>query len=342
MSLALKATLHLLAGGVCLTAAQAEAAFELILSGAATDAQIGAMAMAMRVRGETVAEIIGAARAMRSRMTPVRVAGESVDTCGTGGDGAHTFNISTAVAFVVAACGVAVAKHGNRAQSSRCGAADVLEALGVNLEVPLEILGRVIQDEKIGFLFATQHHGAMRHVAAVRRELGTRTIFNLLGPLCNPANARRQLLGVFAPEWLTPLAEVLRASGSERAWIVCGEDGLDELTTTTRSLVAELQEDGSIHRFEIEPEQAGVPRALASDLQGGDARENAAALRALLEGVAGPYRDIVVLNAAAALVVAGRSHDLPHGASLAAAAIDSGAAAARLEALVRATNEVHA
>ena len=342
MTDALAPILRLLADGVCLTADQAEAAFEVILSGSSRDAQIGAMAMAMRVRGETVPEIVGAVRAMRARMTPVRVSGPAIDTCGTGGDGAHTLNISTAVAFVVAACGVAVAKHGNRAQSSRCGAADVLEALGVNLDTPAETVGQIVQDEMIGFLFATRHHAAMRHVAAVRRDLGVRTIFNLLGPLCNPANARRQLLGVFAPEWLAPLAQVLRAFGSERAWVVHGEDGLDELTTTTGSQVAELREDGSVHRFTVEPEQAGVARARASDLQGGDAEHNACALRALLRGATGPYRDIVVLNAAAALVVAGRSPGLRDGARRAGEAIDSGAAAARLEALVRATNMVPA
>ena len=333
--------LHRLAHGAALSAAQTEAAFDLMMRGHATPAQIGGLLMAMRVRGETVEEITGAVRAMRAHLVPVAAPDGAIDTCGTGGDGARTLNISTAVAFVVAGCGVPVAKHGNRAVSSRSGAADVLEALGVNLEPPLETLSRAIHEARVGFLFAPRHHGATRHVGPSRRELGTRTLFNLLGPLANPAGARRQLLGVFGAEWLAPVAEVLRALGSERAWIVHGEDGLDELTTTTRSFVAELR-DGAITRFEVSPEQAGLPRAAPEDLKGGDARDNAAALRALLRGKAGPYRDIVVLNAAAALLVAGRAETLWHGADLARRSIDYGAAAARLDALVRLTNEVYA
>jgi len=248
-------------------------------------------------------------------------------------------NISTAVAFVVAGCGVPVAKHGNRALSSKSGAADVLEALGVNIDATPDAIGRAFHEADVGFLFAPQHHGATRHVGPSRRELGTRTIFNLLGPLSNPAGTRRQLLGVFAPQWLVPFAEVLRALGSERAWIVYGHDGLDELTTTTHSSVAELR-DGEIRQFDVTPEQAGVARATLEELRGGDAGHNAAALQALLRGKAGPYRDIVVLNAAAALVVADRGDGLARGAELACQAIDSGAAAARLDALVRATSGV--
>lgn len=342
MSDALRPILGLLASGARLTAEQAEAAFDVILQGDATPAQIGGLLMAMRVRGETVDEIAGAVRSVRAHMAMIEAPAGAIDTCGTGGDGAHTLNISTAVAFVVAGCGVPVVKHGNRALSSRCGAADVLEALGVNLDTAADRIERSIRETGIGFLFAPRHHAAMRHAGASRRELGTRTIFNLLGPLSNPAGVRHQLLGVFAPEWLRPTAEALRALGSARAWVVHGEDGLDELTTTTRSQVAELREDGSIHRFDIDPEQAGLPRARADDLRGGDARDNAAALRALLDGAVGPYRDIVLLNAAAALVVAGRCGMLLQGAELAGEALDSGAAAARLQALVRATNEVAA
>ena len=274
-------------------------------------------------------------------MEPVAAPAGAIDTCGTGGDGSHTLNISTAVAFVVAGCGVPVAKHGNRAVSSRSGAADVLEALGVNLDAPLRATVDALHEEKIGFLFAPRHHRATLHVGPSRRELGTRTIFNLLGPLSNPAGARRQLLGVFGAEWLLPVAEVLAALGSERAWVVHGHDGLDELTTTGSSSVAELQ-DGEITRFEVAPEEAGLQRATLADLKGGSAQDNAQALRALLRGGHGPYRDIVVLNAAAALIVAGRSVNLPDGAELARQSIDTGAASARLHALVRATNAVHA
>ena len=336
MNDALRPILDLLGAGGRLTAAQTEAAFNLMMEGAATPSQMGGLLMAMRVRGETVEEITGAARAMRARMLRVSAPEGAIDTCGTGGDGAHTLNISTAVAFVVAGCGVPVAKHGNRAASSRSGAADVLEALGVNIDVPPEVISRAFAEARIGFMFAQHHHGATRHVGPSRRELGTRTIFNLLGPLSNPAGARRQLLGVFGPQWLVPLAEVLRALGAERAWVVHGGDGLDELTTTTHSGVAELR-DGAVRQFEVTPEQAGVSRADPGDLRGGDAQFNAAALRALLDGRTGPYRDIVVLNAAAALVVADKADSLRDGAGLARQSIDSGAAAARLEALKRAT-----
>lgn len=341
MSDALRPILGVLGSGARLTAEQTEAAFDLIMEGAATPSQVGGLLMAMRVRGETVEEIVGATRAMRGRMLRVSAPAGAIDTCGTGGDGAQTLNISTAVSFVVAGCGVPVAKHGNRALSSKSGAADVLEALGVNIDAAPDAVGRAFHEANVGFLFAPQHHGAMRHVGPSRRELGTRTIFNLLGPLSNPAETRRQLLGVFAPQWLVPFAEVLRVLGSERAWIVHGHDGLDELTTTTHSSVAELR-FGEIRRFDVVPEQAGVARATLDDLRGGDARDNAAALRALLHGQDGPYRDIVVLNAAAALVVADRADDLARGAELARYSIDSGAAVDRLEALVRATNGVPA
>lgn len=337
----LRPTLALLAGGATLTAEQTEAAFDVMMQGEATPAQVGGLLMAMRLRGETVEEITGAARAMRGHMTPVPAPSGVIDTCGTGGDASGTVNISTAVAFVVAGCGVPVAKHGNRAVSSKSGAADVLEALGVNLDMPFDTLSQTLHESQIGFLFATRHHAAMRHVGTSRRELGTRTIFNLLGPLSNPAGAERQLLGVFGPQWLQPIAEVLRALGSTRAWVVHGGDGLDELTTTTHSSVAELR-DGQVTRFEVVPEQAGIARAMLDDLRGGDAQDNAAALRQVLQGRAGPYRDIVVLNAAAALVVANRATGLGQGAELARQSIDSGAAASRLEALVRSSNAVFA
>ncbi len=341
MSDLLRPTLALLGSGARLTAEQTEAAFDVIMEGAATPSQVGGLLMAMRVRGETVEEITGATRAMRAHMVRVRAPEGAIDTCGTGGDGAQTLNISTAVAFVVAACGVPVAKHGNRALSSKSGAADVLEALGVNIDAAPDAVSRAFEEAGVGFLFAPAHHGATRHAGPARRELGTRTIFNLLGPLSNPAGTRRQLLGVFAPQWLVPFAEVLRVLGSERAWIVHGHDGLDELTTTTHSSVAELR-DGEIRQFDVAPEQVGVARATLDDLRGGDARDNAAALRALLDGEAGPYRDIVVLNAAAALVVADQADGLARGAELARGAIDSGAASTRLDSLVRATNGVPA
>lgn len=339
----LRAILGVIATGATLTEMQSETAFRAIMQGDATATQIGGLLLALRARGETVAEITGAARAMRAHMVSVTAQAGAIDCCGTGGDAAGTFNISTAVAFVVAGCGVPVAKHGNRAVSSRTGAADVLEALGVNLEVPLDELRhpRKEADGQVTFLFAPRHHAATKHVGPSRVELGTRTIFNLLGPLSNPAGAKRQLLGVFGEQWLRPMAEVLMALGSERAWVVHGGDGLDELTTTTVSTVAELR-GGTIRQFQVAPEDVGVDRVHPEDLRGGDAQENAAALRAMLAGRTGPYRDIVVLNAAAALVVADRADGLTDGSALARRSIDSGAAAARLAGLVRATNAVPA
>ena len=338
----LRPIISLLANGECLSAQQMETAFNAILQGQATPAQVGGLLMAMRVRGETADEIVGAVRSMRAQMISISAPDGAIDTCGTGGDGLHTLNISTAVAFVAAGCGVPIAKHGNRALSSRCGAADVLETLGVNLDASFETVQTCLHQIGICFLFAARHHGAIRHVGDSRRELGTRTIFNLLGPLSNPAGARRHLLGVFAPNWLLPFAEVLRVLGSTRAWVVCGDDGMDELTTTTRSHVVELRPNGSVTRFDVMPQQIGIPRAKPDDLRGGDARDNAHALRQLLAGKPGPYRDIVVLNTAAALVVAGDAGNLGQGADMAREAIDTGAAAAKLQALVRLTNEVHA
>ncbi|HET6182079.1 MAG TPA: anthranilate phosphoribosyltransferase [Acetobacteraceae bacterium] len=327
----LKPVLAKLAGGASLSEAEAEAAFDVIMAGEATPAQIGALLMAMRVRGETVAEITGAVRAMRARMSAVEAPEDAIDVCGTGGDNAGTLNVSTAVTFVLAACGVPVAKHGNRALSSRTGGADVLAALGVNVDVALERLPEILRSAGCAFLFAPRHHPSMRHAAGPRVELGTRTIFNLLGPLANPARVRRQLTGVFDPDWAVPMAETLGRLGTERAWIVHGQ-GLDELTVAGESQVVAL-ERGEVRRFAVTPEDAGLPRAPVAAIRGGDAAANAAAIRALLGGARSPYRDTVVLNAAAALVVAGKAADVRAGAALAIRALDTGDAAAVLERL---------
>jgi anthranilate phosphoribosyltransferase len=334
----MKALLALVAGGERLSLDQARSAFEIMMSGDATPAQVGAFLMGLRVRGETVEELTGGAEALRERMVKVQAPADAIDTCGTGGDASGTFNVSTAAALVVAACGVPVAKHGNRALSSKAGSADILAALGVNIDVEPSRVERAIREAGIGFMMAPRHHGAMRHVAGARVELGTRTIFNLLGPLANPAGARRQLLGVFAHDWIEPLAHVLGQLGSERAWVVHGSDGLDELTTTGPSHVAELRA-GRVTTFEVTPEQAGLPRARLEDLRGADATTNADALRALLDGVRGPYRDIVLLNSAAALVIADRAADLAAGVARAVEAVDSGAAKAALARLVAISSE---
>ena len=323
--MSLKPILARLAAGERLSEAEAEEAFGIIMSGEATPAQIAGLLMAMRVRGETVAEMTGAVRAMRARMVAVAAPDGAMDIVGTGGDAAGTLNISTAAAMVVAGCGVPVAKHGNRALSSRSGAADAIAALGISLEVPIERLSAVLAEAGMVFLMAPRHHASMRHAAGPRVELGTRTIFNLLGPLANPARVKRQMTGAFAPQWLRPMAEALARLGSERAWLVHGQ-GLDELTLAGESQVVSLEADGTLREFTVVPEDAGLPRAPASALKGGDPAENAAALEALLNGAPGPYRDVVLLNAAAALIVAGRAHDLREGAAMAARAIDEGAA----------------
>jgi anthranilate phosphoribosyltransferase len=321
----MKAILARLAQGERLAESEAEAAFGMIMAGDATPAQIAGLLMAMRVRGETVAEMTGAVRAMRARMIAVEAPPDAMDIVGTGGDAAGTLNISTAAALVVAGCGVKVAKHGNRALSSRSGAADALSALGIPvMETPLDRLPSVLAEAGMVFLMAPRHHAALRHAAGPRMELGTRTIFNLLGPLANPARVKRQMTGAFAPEWLRPMAETLARLGSERAWLVHGQ-GLDELTLAGPSQVVELR-DGRLREFEVTPEEAGLPRAPTEALRGGDPAENAAALLKLLERAPGPYRDCVLLNAAAALVVAGRVADIRAGVPIAAAAIDSGAA----------------
>ena len=332
----LKPVLARVAAGETLGADEAEQAFGLIMAGEATPAQIAGLLMGMRVRGETVPELTGAVRAMRLRMLALDAPAGAMDVCGTGGDAAGTLNVSTAVTFVVAACGVPVAKHGNRALSSRTGGADVLAELGVNVDVPLERLPGILAEVGCAFLFAPRHHAALRHAAGPRVELGTRTIFNLLGPLANPGRVRKQLTGVFDPSWARPMAEALRDLGSETAWIVHGS-GLDELALAGSNHVVELR-GGAVRELKITPEDAGLPRAPVEALRGGDAPVNAAALRALLGGAPGPYRDTVLLNAGASLLVADGVRTLKEGVARGAEALDSGAALARLEALRRATN----
>src|ERR1700719_4445439 len=332
----LKALLAHVAQGRTLGESEAEAAFDIIMSGDATPSQMGAFLMALRVRGETVDEITGAARIMRAKALAIKAPPGAIDTVGTGGDASGTFNISTATGLVVAGTGVPVAKHGNRAFSSKSGAADVLTALGVKIDCDMAIVQRCLDEIGICFLMAPRHHGATRHVAPTWVELGTRTIFNLLGPLSNPAGTRRQLVGVFAPEWVRPMAEVLGRLGAEHAWVVHGS-GIDELSTAGTTTVAEFK-DGRVIEFEVEPEEAGVKPATIDQLRGGEPAHNAALMRDLLGGAHGPLRDIVLLNSAAALIVAGRADTLRAGAELAAQAIDSGAARQVLEKLIAATN----
>jgi anthranilate phosphoribosyltransferase len=325
------------AGGEALSRAESARAFDLMTSGAATEAQMGAFLMALRMRGETVEEITGAVLAMRAKMHRVVAPPDAIDVVGTGGDSSGSYNVSTAAAFVVAGVGVPVAKHGNRALSSRCGAADVLTALGVRIELTPDQVSRCVHEAGIGFMFAPAHHPALRHVGPTRVELGTRTVFNLLGPLINPAGVRHHMVGVFSAEWVEPLAHVYAALGSLRAFVVHGADGLDEITLTGPTKVASLR-DGEVSVFEIVPEDAGLRRAEPTALVGGDARHNAAALRAVLDGEPGPYRDITLLNAAAALVVAGRAADLAAGVELAAKSVESGEASRRLDLLVEVSN----
>ena len=326
-----------IASGATLSREEARAAISVVLDGRATPAQLGAFLMGLRQRGETVEEIIGAAQAMRAAMAPVEGAADAIDIVGTGGDGAGTYNVSTLAALIVAGCGVRVAKHGGRAASSRSGASDVLAELGVKVGVTPEHAAFCLAETGICFMAAATHHPAMRHAAPVRAELGLRTIFNLLGPLCNPARVERQLLGVSSRALLEPLARVLAELGSKRVWLVHGEDGLDELTTTCGSQVVAL-EGGVVKSFAVTPEEAGLARAAPEALIGGDPAYNARALRAVLAGGRDAYRDIAVLNAAAALVVAEAAADIREGAELAARALDSGAAQAKLEALIRVSN----
>lgn len=325
------------AEGKSLTADEAAEAFAIMMSGDATPAEMGAFLMGLRVRGETVDEITGAARTMRAKVTGVVAPDDAVDTCGTGGDAKGTFNISTCTAFIVAGAGVPVAKHGNKSVSSKSGSADVLAALGVNLDVPPEAVGNAIREAGVGFMFAPKHHSAMRHVGPVRAELGMRTIFNLLGPLANPAGTKRQVIGVFSRDWLVPMAETAGNLGAEHVWVVHGSDGLDELTTTGPTHVAELKE-GKVSTFEVTPEDAGLAKAKPEDLTGGEAEDNAEAIRQVLDGKPSAFRDICILNAAATLVVAGKCGTLRDGAAMAAESIDSGKARQALDDLVRVTN----
>jgi len=332
----LKPLLAHVAMGRGLSEAQAEAAFDIIMSGNATPSQIGAFLMALRVRGETVEEIAGAARIMRAKAVAVEAPPGTIDTCGTGGDSSGSFNISTASALVVAGCGVPVAKHGNRALSSESGSADVLKALGVNIDADFAIVRACLWEIGLGFLMAPRHHSATRHVAPARVELGTRTIFNLLGPLSSPAKALRQLVGVFAAEWVRPMAEVLGRLGSERAWVVHGS-GLDELTTAGVTTVAAL-ESGKVETFEILAQDVGLPPARLEDLRGGAPQHNARLMHDLLEGAGGALRDVVLLNSGAALLIAGRADTLEAGIELAARSLDSGAARRVLRELIARTN----
>ena len=318
--------------GVRLSAPEARSSFEAIMDGCVPPARLAAFLIGLRMRGETVVEITEFARVMRERATRVRCdAPVILDTCGTGGDASGTFNISTLSAFVVAAAGVVVAKHGNHSVSSRCGSADLLHGLGVRVDVPVATVERSLREVGLGFLFAPSLHGAMRHAAPVRRELGVRTVFNILGPLTNPAGARHQLLGVYDPGRLRVMAEVLRELGSERAMVVHGH-GLDEITLHGTTRVAELR-DGRVREGELTPEDAGLPRARLDELAGGDIERNVAIAGSVLGGERGRRRDVVLLNAGAALVVAGRAGDLKEGVELAAQAIDSGGALRVLERL---------
>ncbi len=332
MSATFKPLLARLADGATLSEAEAGEFFDACLRGEPTPAQVAAALTAMRLRGETVGEITASARAMRRAALPLDVPYPTFDVCGTGGDGLHTLNISTAVSFVAAAGGLKIAKHGNRAMSSKSGTADVLTALGVDISAPPEVQRRALDETGLCFMFAQAHHGAMRHVSPIRAELGFRTIFNLLGPLTNPAGAQRQVLGVFSERWVEPLARVLGALGSERAWVVHGA-GMDELTTTGESSVAEWR-DGQVRLFTITPEAVGLARSSLADLVGGEPAENAAALRGLLEGETGAYRDIVSLNAAAAFLVGEKVETLRDGLALAGSLIDSGAARRVLDTLL--------
>lgn len=328
------------ATGVPLTVYEATSAFDQLASGGATASQIGAFVMALRIRGETVDEITGAALAMRAKMRRVDAGPGAMDVVGTGGDASGSYNISTCAAFIVAGVDVPVAKHGNRALSSRCGAADVLKALGIRTDLTPDAIARCIAEAGLGFMFAPAHHPALTHVGPTRADLGTRTIFNLLGPLLNPAGVTRQLVGVYSRRWVEPLAHVLGQLGSVRAMVVHGSDGLDEITTTGPTFVAELA-GGTVRMLEIRPEEAGLDRARPEQLQGGDAVYNAAALRSVLESRPSAYGDVAAFNAAAALMVAGRVESLREGMALAKSAIRSGAALDRLDRLIISSNKTN-
>jgi len=333
----LKSIIAKVATGATLSREEASSAFDRMMSGEATPSQLGGLLMALRVRGETVDEITGAVSAVRAKMLRVKAPANAVDVVGTGGDGSGSVNVSTCASFIVAGTGVPVAKHGNRALSSRSGAADVLSSLGVKIDITPEQVGRCIAEAGIGFMFAPSHHPAWKNVGPTRVELATRTIFNLLGPLANPADVKRQMVGVFSKQWVLPLAQVLKNLGSEAVWVVHGSDGLDEITLTGPTFVAAL-EGGAIRSFEVSPEDVGLKRVAGEALKGGDAAANAVALQSVLDGRPTPYRDVALLNAAAALVVAGRAKDLKEGVTLGIQSIDSGAAAERLKRLIAVSN----
>ena len=323
--------------GAVLTTQEIRTALEIMTDGHASPAQMGAFLMALRVRGETVEEITGAAQMMRAKMNRVTAPAGAVDIVGTGGDSHGTYNVSTASCLVAAGAGVTIAKHGNRRVSSLSGASDVLTELGVKVDASVETVTRAIREAGVGFLWAPMYHPSMKHWAPIRAELGIRTIFNLLGPISNPAGVTRQVLGVFALEWVEPIAHVLNNLGAEHVWVVHGHDGLDEMTTTGATTVAELK-DGTVRVFEVTPADAGLPPAKLSDLKGGDSKTNAAAIRDVLAGHKGPFRDIVLLNTAAALIVAGKATSLTDGVALATHSIESGAARAALAKLIEITN----
>jgi anthranilate phosphoribosyltransferase len=333
----LKAIVGKVAGGEKLSHEEARDAFDVIMSGEASQVHITALLTGLRMRGETVEEIAGAVAIMRAKMTAVEAPPGAIDVVGTGGDASGTYNISTTAAFVVAGAGVPVAKHGNRALTSKSGAADTLAALGVKIDLAPEAISRCIGEAGIGFMFAPAHHAAMKHVGPVRAELGFRTLFNLIGPLSNPASVKRYLLGVFAPEWIEPLAHVLASLGAERAWVVHGEGGLDEISPAGPTQVAAL-ENGRVTTFSIAPDDAGIKTSPVAAIKGGDAEHNARALREVLAGEPSAYRDTVILNAAAALVIAGKAENLAQGAMLAALSIDEGKARERLDKLVAVSN----
>ena len=332
-----KSIIAKVATGATLSREEAASAFDRMMSGEATPSQMGGLLMALRVRGETVEEITGAVSAMRAKMLRVKAPAEAVDVVGTGGDGSGSVNVSTCAAFIVAGAGVPVAKHGNRALSSRSGAADVLSALGVRIDISPEHVGRCVTEAGIGFMFAPSHHPAMKNVGPTRVELATRTIFNLLGPLSNPAGVTRQMVGVFSKQWVLPLAQVLKNLGAKSVWVVHGSDGLDENTVTGPTFVAAL-ENGNVRTFEVTPEEVGLKPVAGETLKGGDANANAIALQSVLDKMPSPYRDVALFNAAAALIVAGRAKDLKEGMALGAKSIDSGAAAARLKQLIAVSN----
>jgi anthranilate phosphoribosyltransferase len=328
-----KSLIAKVATGTPLTREEAANAFDRMMSGEATPSQMGGLLMGLRVRGETVDEITGAVTTMRAKMLGVKAPADAVDVVGTGGDASGSYNISTCAAFILAGAGVPVAKHGNRALSSKSGAADVLQALGVKIDQTPDQVSRCIAEAGIGFMFAPAHHPAMKNVGPTRVELGTRTIFNLLGPLSNPASVKRQMIGTFSKHWVEPMAQVLNNLGSECVWVVHGSDGLDEITTAGTTSVAELK-NGKVRTFEISPEDAGLSRVKPDALKGGDADVNAKALLDVLKGQKNAFREVAVLNAAAALIVAGKAENLKDGGMLAAKSIDSGEAEGRLDRLI--------